>query len=339
MVDRDKFEDKKNEGKIIENLDAMAKLVKNIKHTSITKAPGLRLSKQVLEDHLADTARVFKVGNKDYARWALNSTFSICMSCHTQSTSESRNWSLIGFKEFGNDFDHAEFLFAARDFDHALEKYDLIIDGFPANKIRIMDLEKAISRKVAVFARVKRDFKGGLASVQKSQQNEELPPYLSKNLLAWEATFREAMKTPYPDPRESTDEQIRTYVEAEMKKGLWDKMIEASNPRLVTNLTVSGILYEYLNLHPTTPLRPDILYWLALCDRSLNNNFFYSLSDLYLKECINDFPKSPVAQKCFEEYEANTTFSYTGSSGVHVPKKVRDELDELRKKVNGPAKK
>ncbi|MGE3975514.1 MAG: hypothetical protein AB7F59_13395 [Bdellovibrionales bacterium] len=333
MVSKESFEDPKNEQKIAEQLTKLTQLVKTAKHDKLSKAPGLRMSKQVLQEHLDDTTRIFKIGNKDYARWSLNSTFTICMSCHTQAPSESRNWSLIGFTKFGSDFEHAEFLFAARDFDHALEKYDVLIDGYPGNKIRALELEKSIERKMAIFARVKRDFKGGLESVLRSQKNTELPQYVKKNLMAWEASFREAAKHSFPDPKTSNDEQIEKYVTQEMKKGLWDRMIQAADPRLTKNLIISGILYEYLNLHPETKIRPNILFWLAQCDQTLNNNFFYSLSNIYLKECMNHYPNHPVAKQCFKEYESNTLFSYSGSGGTHVPSEVQKELNNLRKKI------
>jgi len=339
MVDQDKFNDPKNAGKITEHLETLSTHVKKLKHGEIANAPGLKFSQKVLQEHVNDTARVFKLGNKDYARWSLNSTFSICMSCHTQAPSDSRNWSLIGFTKFGSEYDHAEFLFAARDFEHALEKFDNLINGFPDNGLKELDLEKVVARKVAIFARVKRDFKAGMTSLIQSQKNKSIPPHIAKNLAAWEATFREAMNSSYPNPKTATDTEIKSYVEREMKTGLWDKMIQASNPRLVTNMTVSGVLYEYLNLHPKTELRPEILYWLSQCDRSLNNNFFFSLSDIYLKECIQQHSNHPVAKKCFDDYEASTIVSYSGSGGVHLPREVRKELDILRIKVYGAAKK
>jgi tetratricopeptide (TPR) repeat protein len=335
MVSEEKFSDPANEGKIRDRLSQLAKQVKNLKHEQISSQPGLKISKKVLEDHLSETNLVFRIGNKSYARWALNSTFGICVSCHTQAPSASKGWSLIGFGDFGNEFDQAEFLFAARDFDRALQLYDKLIGEFPDNKLQASDLETAVERKVAIFARVKRDFKAGLNSIMASQKNKKIPEHIRRNLLAWEGLFRAQTKNSFPDVKTANDEDIRKYVAREMKRGLWDSLIEANNPRLVTNLTVSGVLYEYLNLHPDTAIKGEILYWLALCDRSLNNNFFYSLADLYLKECVTSFPTQPIAKSCYKEYEINTILSYSGSSGVHVPDDVREELLRLRRLVHG----
>ncbi len=213
--------------------------------------------------------------------------------------------------------------------------YDKLIDGYPDNKLPLADLETAIERKVAIFARVKRDFKAGLESIAKSQKSKKFPESIRRNLLAWEGLFRGQIKNSFPDVKTANDDEIRKYVEREMKRGLWDSLIEANNPRLVTNLTVSGVLYEYINLHPDTAIKAEIFYWLALCDRALNNNFFYSFADLYLKECITSFSSQPIAKKCYKEYEINTILSYSGSSGVHVPDDVRAELLRLRQLVHG----
>jgi hypothetical protein len=156
---------------------------------------------------------------------------------------------------------------------------------------------------------------------------------LKKNLAAWEGLFRKQLNTKLPDPKNSSDREIRSFVETELKKGLWDSLIEANNPRLVTNLTVSGILYEYLQASPKSKIKPEILYWLALCDRNISNNFFYSLADLYLKECMYSFASSPIAKKCFKDYETNLIISYSGTSGVNLPADVSKELKTLRKRV------
>jgi hypothetical protein len=335
MVSEEKFQDQANEEKIKEHLDQLVTIIKGVKHDSIMKAPGLVISKKVLEEHLSETDRIFTVGNKSYARWALNSTFGICVSCHTQAPAASKNWDLVGFSDFGNDFDHAEFLFAARDFDRALALFDKVIDEYPDNKIKVSELEDAVERKVAIFARVKRDFKAGTVSMERSQKNKKLPQSLKKNLIAWEGLFRQESKMSIPDPKTAKDDDIRKFVAKEMKRGLWDSLIDASNPRLVTNLTVSGILYEYLNLNPSTQIKPEIYYWLALCDRALQNNFFFSLADLYLKECITQFPKSQIAESCYKEFEINTVLSYSGSGGINVPDEVKSELRGLRQLVYG----
>ncbi len=340
MVDEEKFTDPKNNKVIGDLLRSSAKITKDAKHSKVLESPGMKVSRDVLEDHFAEIDSVFRVGNKSFARWQLNSTVAICMSCHTQAPSSSKNWDLADLTRGpANSFSKAELLFMGRDFDSALKIYSEIVKGFPTNKTKIQDVEKALERKVVIFSRVKRDFTGGIKSLEDDiKSNKKLPGYLVKNINAWIALFRIQLRNGFPNPAKSNDAEIKKYVERELKNNLWDDMVDASNPRLVKNLTVSGVLYEYLNTHPKTKLKPDLLYWLAGIDKQLQDALFYSLSDLYLKQCMSEFTKHPTAKKCFEQYKSNMVLSYSGSSGAHLPDDVKKDLKAWSMKVYGKDK-
>lgn len=337
MTDEAKFVDPKNEKIIGDKLKESAQLIKTAKHAAQINSPTLKISREVLENHFSEIDRIFRMGNKSFARWQLNSTVPICMSCHTQSPSASRHWDLAELtKGTLHEFDKAELLFMGRDFDSALKLYDSIINGYPENKVTIMNVEKAFERKVVIFSRVRRDFQAGIKSLQDNlKANKNLPEYLVKNVNAWVGLFRIQLREGFPNPLTSNDAAIKKYVKTELKNNLWDDMIDASNPRLVKNLTVSGVLYEYLNTHPKTKIKADILYWLAVMDKQLQDTLFYSLSDLYLKQCMSEFPKDPVAKKCFEQYKQNMIMSYSGSSGIHLPDDLKQELKDLSMKIFG----
>lgn len=340
MVDEEKFADPKNDKFIGDKLKESALLIKNAKHTKELNSPTLKISREVLENHFSEIDRIFRLGNKSFARWQLNSTVPLCMSCHTQSPSTSRHWDLADLTRAStSDFSKAELLFMGRDFDTALKMYDKIIRGYPSNKARIMDVEKSFERKVVIFSRVTRDFKAGMANLESDiKLNKKLPEYLVKNVNAWVALFRIQLREGFPNPLKSDDAAIKKYVDTELKNNLWDDMIDASNPRLVKNLTVSGVLYEYLNTHPETKLKPDILYWLAVIDKQLQDTLFYSLSDLYLKQCMAEFTSHPTAKKCFEQYKTNTILSYSGSSGTHLPPDIKKDLKDWSIRIFGTDK-
>ncbi len=340
MTDEEKFIDPKNDKFIGDKLKESAQLIKNAKHTKELNSPTLKISRDVLESHFAEIDRIFRMGNKSFARWQLNSTVPLCMNCHTQSPSTSRHWDLAELtRSSTSTFGKAELLFMGRDFDAALKMYNEIIRGYPANKARIMDVEKSFERKVVIFSRVRRDFKEGMKSLENDiKENKNLPEYLIKNVNAWVALFRIQLREGFPDPLKSDDATIKKYVNNEIKNNLWDDMIDASNPRLVKNLTVSGVLYEYLNTHPNTKIKPDILYWLATIDKQLQDTLFYSLSDLYLKQCMSEFSSHPTAKKCFEQYKLNMILSYSGSSGTHLPGDIKKDLKDWSIRIFGTDK-
>ncbi len=337
MVSEERFLDPENEGYISEKLKQSAVLVKNAKHASQLNSPTLKISREVLEDHFSEVERVFRVGNKSFARSQLSSTVPICMSCHTQSPSASRHWELADLlKGTSNEFEKAELLFMGRDFNSALELYNEVILGFPENDFSLIDVEKSLERKVVIYARVKRDFDGGIKDLEGDlNNNKNLPEYLTNSIKAWVSSFQIQEKQGYPDPVTSDDSAIEQYVEREMKEGLSGDNFDASNPGLVRNLTVSGVLYEYLNTHPQTTLEPEILNWLAILDNELRDTLFYSLADLYLKQCMSEFAAHPAAKKCYEQYKTITIISYSGSGGTHLPADVTQELRDWSIKIYG----
>ncbi|WP_455202270.1 hypothetical protein, partial [Kaarinaea lacus] len=71
----------------------------------------------------------------------------------------------------------------------------------------------------------------------------------------------------------------------------------------------------------------------GIIDRSINYSFYYSLADMYLKECMLQYTSHPYAKKCYEEYESYIVFSYSGSRGTDIPDDVAQELKALKVRV------
>ena len=92
----------------------------------------------------------------------------------------------------------------------------------------------------------------------------------------------------------------------------------------------SGVLLNYLVENPNTELAPEILYWLSLVEHRMSQTYFFSLGDLYLKDCIKKYPTSPYAKKCYQEYADSIEAGYTGSAGVDIPVEEKRELIKLK---------
>jgi hypothetical protein len=329
MGNSDEFKNPKNEAIITEHLRELSRLARTAKHQKLLNSPNFSFSRKVLENHISDVERTFKIGNKDYARWMLNSTTSICMSCHTQFPTDPGTVS-VPDTGTGTTYFDAEFLFATRRYESAANVYRKIISDYPGNKLKANELEAAVRRLVAFHARIKRDPKAGAEELQGVLKNKNLPEYLKRDTEAWLALFEKWKVETDIDPKKATPQELTQWVEQKFEKTLWDKMVASNDPRVVTYLRVSGILYEYLQAHPKNEITARVLYWLARSEYRLNSNFFYSLGDLYLKECMRNYSKDPYAKKCYFEYEDNMVMSYTGSRGTYLPLDVQKELKELK---------
>ncbi|MCC6277555.1 MAG: hypothetical protein IT289_06550 [Oligoflexia bacterium] len=335
VVNEGRFVDPKNDPELRVLLKKLSENVEKAKHAVQVGVEPFVYSRDVLRGHVREVNRVFTHGNKSYARWMLQSMFNICSSCHTQLGTES-SWAraLEPNTKWASDFDQAEFFFATRDYSKAFELYDKMIRGYPGNKLTTLQLETAFERQAAYFVKVKRTPQNGVDYMAKLQTASQVPEFLQNNAKAWAGLFRDWSKEKPVDLRAMNEAQFRKYVEEQLAPGLWDKLIDASEPRVITYLKVSTVLGDYLQTHPNTKLKAQIFLWLARCDRALNNNFFYSLADIYLRECIMRFSDSPVAVKCYEEYETSTMAAYSGSAGSFVPDEVNRELKRLKALVD-----
>jgi len=333
----EEFKNTKNASDIEGHLKGLAAKVKEVSHDPVMTSENFKFSRKVLEDHVVETERVFRLGNKSYARWMANSTLSICMSCHMQLPTQSRKMKdLTEPRRFKSDFEYADFLFSTRDFVGAHKIFEKLISGFPQTQVTADQVETAIQREVGYFTRILRSPQQGVDALSKYLLNASLSEFDRSTLNGHLEQFRKWRKIKLPDPNTATAAEVISFVKKHIGKNENQK-IEEADPWYIPYLFVSGILYEYLNKHPRTSDTPEILYWLAKCDHA-TNNFFYSLGDLYLRECIIEFPSSAVASKCFKDYEQNITLGYTGSSGTNIPSDVKEELRRLKSYVDKKGK-
>ncbi|WP_415063616.1 hypothetical protein [Bdellovibrio sp.] len=327
------YRDPKNFQKIDESLKNMVALSEKISHEGKIKKSGFAISSNALNQQLKEAELVYRVGNKDYSLWMLRSTLSVCMSCHTQLPSSSTKFEFFNKEHFlAKPFDEAEFLFIVRNFDKAMSFYDQVIDGFPANGVPQENVEKSVARKVYYFVRVKRDLPGLIKSLEKNQKNKQLPEMVKKRIAGLRSAAEKMKKETYPEFNESQQADLKKYAETELKNELQGDF-EFTPQKDIAYLKISSVLYKYLDQYPETPLKPEILYWLSFCERRYEQKAFYSLPELYLKQCVLEHPGSAIAPSCLKEYQDLVMMAYTGSSGTHLPKDVERELKSMKEMI------
>lgn len=287
------------------------------------------LTRQVLEEQLAAVLRAHQGGNAAYAHRMLGASLSLCMSCHAQ---------LPGGRHAGaapttlqGSLEAAELTFVLRDYDRALDAYGALIAGFPGNGLNRRELELALRRRMAVYARIKRDPGAGIAAIRADLTNPRLPAYLRADAEGWVRAFERWQRVPPLDLQAAHDRAVLAFAREHLDES--GEGAAADDGRRIDELWVSGVLYDYLAAHPNSPAASELLYWLAICDRGLSDNVFYSLADLYLKSCIRLDPARPIARRCLDEYERSRIAGYSGSSGTHLPGEVTAELESLRRLV------
>jgi hypothetical protein len=327
------FQDPDNSAQIAAALTQMAQLSGKIKHEEMISKSGFEVSGAALQQQLEEVVSVFDKGNKEYALWTLRSTLSVCMACHTQLPAVSTRFTAMNEDQvLANPFEEAEFLFVIRNFDAAMPLYSQAIAGYPADGVDVSALEQAIYRQLYYYLRVARDPQGLAAALQEGAANMQLPERLREQMERLRAAAVSAQEQAYPQFTQGQAAELRQYAESMVNEQLVGAVSLDSPEAAIAALQLSSVLYEYLNAHPDTPLKADILYWLSLCERRYQS--MESLPDLYLRQCVLEHPASPVAKQCLADYVDSVTLAFTGSGGTHIPDDVMEELDRMRALVN-----
>lgn len=328
------FVEPKNAEDISRHLKEFSTLTQEAKHDLALSQGHFKFSEEVLNDHIVETERMFNSGNKYFARWRLAATVSICTSCHVQlPTNHSAHLELKDPQFFSSTFDQAEFLFSAHDFDQALGLYDKVLKDNTKTVIQDQNKSAALERELTYFIRVKRNPTMAIKRFELFQKNKNISESDQARIKVWIEQLLKIQKKKWPNPSTSSEKQLISYARDSINEEWPTEVMQVDQPELVPYLFVSGLLYEFLQSHPRSGATAEVLYWLAVCERSISDHFFYSLADLYLRECITQYPASNIASRCYSDYELEVMAGYAGSSGMSIPPEVRADLVRLKKKV------
>jgi hypothetical protein len=337
---------KKNQDELISNLTEISNLFKGAKHVEFFQKPGFKPSLDTINTHLEDTILSLQSHNFVFAQSRLKAVTALCVSCHSQlSDSMAKNafGEAIGKEKrsrFESDYAFANYLYLVRRFTEAVNYFELSINTHleksqTSSNSKVFDdnssnqeIMGAIRRVLSIYTKINLNPEKAISFLKKYQGKKNISKFNKATMAAWLKSL-ESWKSYDSSKPVMIEEYIAKYLEPiENKKE--KSMTEEGD---ITLLISSGVLTKYLSENPKTSLTPAILYWLSLAERRLSNTYFFSLSDLYLKDCITLYPKSDYAKKCFREYEENLTFGYSGSSGTDIPEGEKRELEKLRKLI------
>ena len=299
--------------------------------------PAYHISGRALDEHFKQIDSVFRSGNKSYARWMLSATPYACASCHTQlPNAPAPLWEIDGPQIDGGPKENADFLFATRNYKGAESLYTSLIRSFPGKLLPgqafgTSELESSLRRKLTIFVRVRQDFKAAVESFETDLKNPNLPQSAKTVVEQWLVQLKKLAKSGASSESPSSTSVLKR-AEAVLDN-LPRGFVAPTSPKLVDILDVAGKLYRALQANPADSTTPSLLYCLGVADLTQNNEFFFSLGTTYLKECIRGYPKSPVAKRCFGEYEMEIKNLYTGTRGTDIPSEVQEEVVEFRNLV------
>lgn len=290
-----------------------------------------QISYEVMAQYLDDINSVVQHGDINLARGMLKTVPQLCAGCHTQDNQQKKLFQHVDPKSFKTDFQYAEFSFITRDYDNAVKYYEKYLNLLENAKDE--DVERSLKRILVIYAQVKKQPQEGAKILTKYLTNNSINKSIREKVNEWVKGLNELETSSVVD--ENSLQKRQEYIDYYLNQlKSHNSSYFASEKDKVFYMTLRGLLYEYLNNNPVQNDIPTVLYWLAVCDRTLEYSFFDNLADLYLKECILSYPSHPYAKKCLSEYESYMKFAFTGSSGTYLPADISEEIEFLKSVIN-----
>jgi len=326
LADEKTFATKEGKEKV---KDALAKMERYLRKPpkDLQDKPGFRITYGLLSDHIAKTKLLIEKGELEYARARLNGTTNLCAGCHMQTPKITKFSPFAPLKEQleKHSFASANFLFITRRYEDALEQFNVLIRKYPESGLATDRLSEVYRKKLAFFARVQRDAGLAISNLKEDLKNKNLPKDIQQNVKDWIGSF-EKWKSEKKDPATLSTPDLIAYASQELPQQPI-RNIAAGDPQLVKFLRISGLLYERLYSEPDSAQAQALLYYLAQCERSLSPHYWYSLNEVYLKECVTKYPKQSFSKRCFEAYKAGMEERFMGRP---MPEPIRDSIAALK---------
>ncbi|WP_455204553.1 hypothetical protein [Kaarinaea lacus] len=323
---------KEESSKLGHDLAYLELLFRNAESHFALKSNSYRISYRFILDYLKNTKQIFDTGDTDGARAHFYAFGEICVSCHTQDSKLTTLFATAKRHKFNDDLSYADFNFATRNYDLAIKYYDKhLYSSRPKTELSII---QPLQRLITIYVQVQNNPKMALTQLKKYQNLKDHTAETKQQLQQWMIGLKNLENTTVRKSANPDFSTLKNYAVQILEVDAQSHIVkETQAQQEIASLWLRGILYRYLT--SKTPLGevPHILLWLAKCDRQLSYNYYFSLADLYLKECILGYSSEPVAQQCFDEYNNHVVSVYSTSSGTDIPLELQLELQALREAI------
>jgi hypothetical protein len=324
LSDPSKFNDEDHQKEIASKISQIKTLFQENKthfaHDNVAQVINLEL----MVDVLTQAEKAFKVQNKEYARQLLKATPGLCISCHSQDHLSQRFFPTPDSKKFLSLREAAEFHLITRQYESAGALFEKLIE----QKNKLSDEKNLASMRLALatYLRAEKPYEKMMEKINLWKKLYPIEIY-QKSLEGWAEGIKKLSSLPEPEMKFSS---IKAWMVKLLGQNENTYGVLAEPQVELIYFKLKDLLYSYLTTKATNKEVPEILFYLAVSEKSLNYTFFYSLADGYLQACIKNYPRTPFARKCFEEYKNFIEFSYTGSGGSDIPPDVKKDLETLK---------
>lgn len=331
MADKALFVKKDNHAEILQLLGRLVDRFHRVREldSPYAKEIGFASTLHIIREMLIDVQQRFLVGKKDYAFWRLRNVYTYCVSCHTRyavtvdfSDPDLRLENLSAFER-------GEFFLATRQFEKAQDAYLLAVEhaGSPLRRIA------ALRHWLVIFTRVQPNPRHAMDELNRLRARVHFTPNEQQEIAGWMASLeRWKDETPVPiDPLRRAETLLS------QGTTIGDEIFGKRSA--VELLRATALLHELLDAAKpgelTAERRARILYNLGSAYSELSFFFADQLPEMFLEQCIRDYPGSDQAKRAFRLYREIVTLDYTGSAGTVLPREVKQKMDVLHTLAQG----
>ncbi len=329
-----KFTDPQFEKEIKKHLVDLESNFLAAKHSKELHRNTLEPSYETILEQIEEAKISFNSDNKYMARMKINQIGYLCLSCHTQFPKDKlktqiTNHKLID-KVFKTDaFNRGNIQFILRDYQDALKSYEKVIAKriilnniksksddslLPQKQLFDKRLYQSIFNSVLIYTKIQNAPNKAQEFINKLDSQYRLPKYLISEINKWNKQLNFWQKG--------------VNLKKKIKSMHQESVLDGSHD--IDLMMVSGELARNYYSSPRKTKEGEVLFWLAMAEFRFGKNMFFSLGDIYLKQCIHHYQKTKMAKKCYDAYEEEIIFRNTGSSGVFLPEATKKELDTLK---------
>lgn len=336
IASEQEFVKEKNKKYIQKNLLELTELFKNLKAHPVIATQGLFIGQTVMTEQLEQTVNLFKTNKRSQARAKFSAALNLCVNCHTQSPGKVLP-KLFQDKDINKmkltDFEKAELYYIGRDYDKAMPLYDqLLMKSKKADDDEF--ILKALERELVYYVKIRKSFVEGKAQFDKYLKAGLFNEKIKEEVNEWSRTLggKSLWENYYPET--VREEEMEKFMKGFISDDEEGPIFTVTNSSEVYDLNLSTILLDYYNSHPETKLGGKILYWLAILDKRINDDLFFSVGDYYLLSCMEKYNKDPIAKECFDAYQEDLEINYISKDKKTFPPEIIERLNSLKKQIN-----
>ncbi|MCB0320943.1 MAG: hypothetical protein KDD60_08450 [Bdellovibrionales bacterium] len=324
LLDADRFQAPENRAKILGLIEQMDNSFHEIApdDARYSKIPGFQSHLTSLKTMLSDVQMSLKEGNSSWAFWRVKTISNHCITCHTSYAPEVQFIDESTQAEKLNALQRGEFFLSSRQFEKAREAF---YEAAAAPSMPRATLD-ALRKWLILYTRVSPEPKEALQKLQAlfSREKNHLTLYEQEVIQNWEGSLQRWTAEPKQklEPLEAAEKLLKSALQ--MDNPLFDQTDE------VNLLRATALLHETLGTPELeVKKRRRALYLLGLCYSKLPLFFINELPDIYLEQCIREYPNTEEAKKSYRLLHEVITLGFTGSSGTHIPDDVALRLHTL----------